>query len=81
MAPYDVNSCHVFLLGKQIYAYAINCKKSRYLCIGGHNLVMIAGQPRLLEDEYQELDDVARDEEPGPLTDALTTAFGGDLQV
>ena len=42
---------------------------------------MIAGQPRLLEDEYQELDDVARDEEPGPLTDALTTAFGGDLQV
>ena len=42
---------------------------------------MIAGQPRLLEAEYQELDDVARDEEPGPLTDALTTAFGGDLQV
>ena len=46
-----------------------------------YNLVMIAGQPRLLEAEYQELDDVARDEVPGPLTDALTTAFGGDVQV
>ena len=35
----------------------------------------------MLEAEYQDLDDVARDEVPGPLTDALTTAFGGDLQV
>jgi len=49
--------------------------------LSSFNIVIILGRPRLLEGEYENMDDISRDEVPVPLTDALTTAFGGNAQV
>ena len=52
-----------------------------FVCSKTIYVAMIAGRPCLLEAEYEDLDEVAWDEVPDPLTAALTTSFGGDVQV